>query len=102
MADTVMNELLSKQKSTNSSLQITLHPLPIIEISDFITRGYQRKLKGAIVGILLGQQNGREITIEQSFTAKVEKTQQDQLYELDLLWFSDRLEQSGCFHSLPG
>lgn len=95
MAGQAANELLSTQKASDSGLQITLHPLPILEISDFIVRGYQRGLKGAVVGALLGQQNGREITIEHSFSCKTNKNA-DGLYELDQDWFRKRLEQSQC------
>jgi hypothetical protein len=93
MADQPVNELLSAQKSSDSGLQVALHPLPLLEISDYITRGYQRGFKGAVVGALLGQQNGREITIEQSFTCKSAKNAKG-LYELDEPWFVARLEQS--------
>jgi hypothetical protein len=87
------NELLSAQKSADSGLQVVLHPLPLLEISDSITRGYMRNFKGAIVGALLGQQNGRLITIEHSFSCKAEK-QADGFYKLDEEWFKDRLLQS--------
>lgn len=87
------NELLSAQKSSDSGLQVALHPLPILEISDYITRSYQRNYTGAVVGGLLGQQNGREITIEHSFSCKTIKNQ-DGLYELDMDWFKNRLDQS--------
>lgn len=87
------NELLSTQKASDSGLHVVLHPLPILEISDFIVRGYQRGLKGAVVGALLGQQNGREITVEHSFSCKSAKNP-DGLYELDNDWFRQRLEQS--------
>jgi len=101
MADQPINELLSAQKSSDSGLQVALHPLPLLEISDHITRGYQRGLKGAIVGALIGQQNGREITIEGSFICKSEKNAKG-LYELDETWFAARLEQSefisSCAH----
>ncbi|KAK0643425.1 hypothetical protein B0T16DRAFT_430034 [Cercophora newfieldiana] len=100
MANPAVNELLSAQKSSDSGLQVALHPLPLLEISDYITRGYQRGYKGAIVGALLGQQNGREITIEQSFTCKSEKNAKG-LYELDKLWFAARLEQMKLVHKSP-
>jgi COP9 signalosome complex subunit 6 len=93
MADQAANELLSTQKASDSSLQVVLHPLPILEISDFIVRGYQRGFQGAVVGALLGQQHGRDITIEHSFSCKADKNN-DGLYELDLQWFNKRLEQS--------
>jgi COP9 signalosome complex subunit 6 len=93
MAAQAANELLSVQKSSDSGLQVALHPLPILEISDFIARGYQRGFKGAVVGALLGQQNGREITIEHSFSCKSTKNAHG-FYELDLEWFKQRLDQS--------
>lgn len=100
MADDSRNPLLSPQKSSDTDLQVTLHPLPLIEISDYITRGYQRGHKGAIVGGLLGQQNGREITVEHGFTCKTDKNASGQ-YELDIHWFGPRLEQSAC-RETPG
>lgn len=87
------SELLSTQKPSDSGLQVALHPLPMLEISDFIARGYQRGFKGALVGALLGQQHGREITIEHSFSCKSTKNA-DGLYELDQEWFQQRLDQS--------
>lgn len=90
---TVANPLISVQKAGDSGLQVVLHPLPILEISDFVTRGYQRGFKGAIVGGLIGQQNGREITIEHSFTCYTKKNT-DGLYELDEPWFLRRLDFS--------
>ncbi|KAK3939850.1 hypothetical protein QBC46DRAFT_354656 [Diplogelasinospora grovesii] len=101
MSDDAPNPLLSTQKSTDSGLQVTLHPLPILEISDYIVRGYQRGLKGAVVGALLGQQNGREITIEHSFSCKSEKSDKDGFYRLDEQWFTDRLEQMRLVHKNP-
>ncbi|KAK1834217.1 hypothetical protein QBC39DRAFT_253068 [Podospora conica] len=93
------NDHLSTHKS-DSGLHIVLHPLPLLEISDFITRGYQRDFKGAIVGALLGQQNGREITIEYSFTLKSNKSA-DGTYQLDELFFNSRLEQMKQVHKDP-
>ncbi|KAK0750931.1 complex subunit 6-like protein [Schizothecium vesticola] len=94
-----VNNHLSTHKS-DSGLHIVLHPLPLLEISDFITRGYQRDFKGAIVGALLGQQHGREITIEYSFTLKSNKSE-DGTYQLDELFFSSRLEQMKQVHKDP-
>jgi COP9 signalosome complex subunit 6 len=93
MAKDMVNTLISAQKSGDSSLQIALHPLPVLEISDYITRSYMRGYKGAIVGALLGQQNGRDVTIEFSFTCKSAKKPSG-FYELDEEWFLARLEQS--------
>ncbi|KAK4125511.1 hypothetical protein N657DRAFT_567416 [Parathielavia appendiculata] len=100
MAGQAANELLSTQKASESGLQLALHPLPILEISDLIVRGYQRGLKGAVVGALLGQQNGRAVTIEHSFTCKSAKNA-DGFYELDQEWFRKRLEQMKLVHRKP-
>ena len=86
--------MLSSQKSSDTGLQVTLHPLPLLEITDFITRAYQRSLKGVVIGGLLGQQNGREITVEHSFPCKTDKSKTSGEYELDQEWFANRLEQS--------
>ncbi len=83
---------LSTQKSSDSGLQAILHPLPILEISDYITRASERGYDGAIVGALLGQTNGREITIEHSFPVKTDKNGAS--HEIDTAWFKDRLGQS--------
>ncbi|KAM0389612.1 hypothetical protein ACHAQC_008267 [Fusarium culmorum] len=64
---TPANPLLSNQKG--SELQAVLHPLVLLTISDYITRHTLRQQEGPIVGVLLGQQNGREITIEHAFEA---------------------------------
>jgi COP9 signalosome complex subunit 6 len=86
------NPLISTQKSSDSGLQIALHPLVLLTISDYITRHTLRQQTGPIVGALLGQQNGREITIEHAFDcALVEK---DDEIILNQAWFEDRLQQS--------
>ncbi|KAK3390326.1 hypothetical protein B0H63DRAFT_111513 [Podospora didyma] len=100
MPGEAVNDLISTQPSSNSGLQIALHPLPILEISDYITRSYQRAYNGAVVGGLLGQQNGREITIEHSFSCKASKNE-DGLYELDEEWFLARLDQMKQVHKAP-
>ncbi|KAH6632718.1 hypothetical protein F5144DRAFT_548635 [Chaetomium tenue] len=100
MAGQAANELLSTQKASDSGIKVVLHPLPILEISDLIVRGYQRGLKGAVVGALLGQQNGHEVTIEHSFSCKNAKNA-DGLYELDDSWFGQRLEQMKLVHKSP-
>ncbi|KAK4142372.1 uncharacterized protein C8A04DRAFT_38324 [Dichotomopilus funicola] len=100
MAGQAANELLSTQKASDSGLKVVLHPLPILEISDFIVRGYQRGLSGAVVGVLLGQQNGHEVTIEHSFSCKSAKNENG-FYELDHEWFKSRLEQMKLVHKNP-
>ncbi|KAB5577837.1 hypothetical protein GE09DRAFT_1087536 [Coniochaeta sp. 2T2.1] len=99
MAPEQVNELLSSQKSSDG-LQIALHPLPLLEISDHITRSFQRRHKGAIIGALLGQQNGRQITIEYSFTIGATKSK-DGKYHTDPESFIARLDQMRDVHKDP-
>lgn len=93
MAAKSCNPLISNQKS--SQVQAVLHPLVLLTISDYITRHTLRKQKGPIVGALLGQQNGREITIEHAFECHVrEAPEVEGGYLLDASKFGARLEQS--------
>lgn len=87
------NPLISAQKS--SQLQAVLHPLVLLTISDYITRHTLREQDGPIIGALLGQQNGREITVEHAFECHVrEAPEVEGGYLLDNDKFSARLEQS--------
>ncbi|PTB45746.1 uncharacterized protein TrAFT101_001180 [Trichoderma asperellum] len=89
--------LLSTQKS--SQLQAVLHPLVLLTISDYITRHTLREQKGPIIGALLGQQNGREITIEHAFECHiVEAPLMAGGYLIDPVRFSSRLEQMCLVH----
>ncbi|KAF4438158.1 cop9 (constitutive photomorphogenic) subunit 6 [Fusarium albosuccineum] len=93
MAASTSNPLLSSQKS--SELQAVLHPLVLLTISDYITRHTLRQQQGPIIGALLGQQNGREITIEHAFEAHTrESPNTEGGYLLDADKFSARLDQS--------
>lgn len=92
-ASTPASPLLSNQKS--SELQAVLHPLVLLTISDYITRHTLRQQEGPIIGVLLGQQNGREITIEHAFEAHTRQEPNVQGgYLLDATKFGARLEQS--------
>ncbi len=91
-AEAVPNSLVSTQKSSDTSLQIALHPLVLLTISDYITRHTLRQQKGPVVGALLGQQNGREITIEHAFDCLLVEV--DGEVVLNTAWFDDRLQQS--------
>lgn len=86
------NPLLSAQKSSDSGLQVALHPLVLLTISDYITRHTLRQQDGPIVGALLGQQNGREITIEHAFDCLLLEVEGEMI--LNQAWFEDRLQQS--------
>lgn len=87
MATSQQTSLLSTQKS-ESGLHAALHPLVLLTISDYITRHTLRNQKGPLVGALLGQQNGREVTVEHAFECKMFQER------LDSEWFTDRLQQS--------
>ncbi|WYZ46286.1 hypothetical protein EsH8_IX_000511 [Colletotrichum jinshuiense] len=96
MASTV-NPLISSQKS--SELQAVLHPLVLLTISDYITRHTLRSQPGPIVGALLGQQNGREITIEHAFECHTRQAPEvEGGYLLDSERFGARLEQMKTVH----
>lgn len=86
------NPLISTQKSSDTSLQVALHPLVLLTISDYITRHTLRQQKGPVVGALLGQQNGREITIEHAFDCLLQQVDGEVI--LSQAWFEDRLQQS--------
>lgn len=91
------NPLISAQKS--SQLQAVLHPLVLLTISDYITRHTLREQGGPIIGALLGQQNGREITVEHAFECHVrEAPEVEGGYLLDNDKFSARLEQSASVY----
>ena len=92
MGEDQLNPLLSTQKSSDS-LPAVLHPLVLLTISDYITRHTLRQQQGPIVGALLGQQNGREITIEHAFECLTKASENGDIL-LGEPWFTNRLEQS--------
>ena len=85
------NPLLSTRPS-DSNLTISLHPLVLLTVSDHITRHRVRGQKGPIVGALLGQQKGRETTVEHAFQIK-QITNANGEVILDEAWFEERLQQ---------
>lgn len=100
MAEPTSNPLVSKTTS-DSSLSVQLHPLVLLTISDYITRHTLRQQEGPIVGAIIGQQNGREITMEHAYECKIKTDpksskiildDQGRLV-LDEKWFDERLEQ---------
>lgn len=90
------NPLLSTSRASDTSPQIQLHPLVLLTTSDYITRHVLRRQEGPIVGAILGQQNGREITMEVAFECKVD-TKPNGAVEVDEEWFNERLEQCKSF-----
>lgn len=69
-----------------------LHPLVLLTVSDYITRHTLRQQSGPIVGAIIGQQNGREITMEVAFEAKLIAGDDGEV-RIDDQWFGERLEQ---------
>lgn len=100
MAEDRSNSLLSTHKSSDSGLQIHLHPLVLLTISDYITRHILRRQHGPIVGALLGQQIGREISLEYAFECSV-IAGNDETVNLDDVWLKDRLQQHKDVHKVP-
>lgn len=90
MVETASNSLLSTSTS-DSSLSVQLHPLVLLTISDYITRHTLRQQEGPIVGAIIGQQNGRQVTLEHAFECKLRS--QDNNVLIDDEWFAERLEQ---------
>ncbi|KAL5342896.1 hypothetical protein BJX70DRAFT_239101 [Aspergillus crustosus] len=93
------NSLLS-QKSSDSGLHLQLHPLVLLTISDHITRHAARSQRGPIIGALLGQQNGREITVEHVFECLVAEGPDGEA-QLPNEWFVDRVKQFKDVHKVP-
>ncbi|KAI0022731.1 COP9 signalosome complex subunit 6 [Xylariomycetidae sp. FL0641] len=99
MEESPANPLLSAQKSSDSGLQVVLHPLVLLTISDYITRHTLREQPGPVIGALMGQQNGRELTIEHAFEcATIVK---DGKVQLDPQWFTQRVDQMKTIYSSP-
>ncbi|KAG9952057.1 COP9 signalosome-like protein subunit 6, partial [Aureobasidium melanogenum] len=98
MVETASNSLLSTSTS-DSSLSVQLHPLVLLTISDYITRHSMRSQQGPIVGAIIGQQNGRTVTMEQAFQCKIKEDGDKVL--VDEEWFVERLEQFKDVHKSP-
>ena len=93
------NALISSAKATESSLHAALHPLVLLTISDYITRHTLRKLTQPIVGALIGQLHGREISIEHAYDVKL--VQDEGKWQINDEWFSERLQQYKDVHKAP-
>jgi COP9 signalosome complex subunit 6 len=91
MADKSDNPLIST-KPSDSGLHVALHPLVLLTISDYATRHSARQQQGPIVGALLGQQQGRQITLEHAFECHTKRSPDDEII-LDSAWFGTRVQQ---------
>ncbi|KAF3912991.1 hypothetical protein ABW21_db0206761 [Orbilia brochopaga] len=100
--------LISSHPST-SGLKISLHPLALLTISDYVSRHTLRNMKGPIVGALLGSQNGREISIEHAYELRlidlpVDHSKMDTDIDgednirVDESWFVQKLKQFKDVH----
>lgn len=87
-----MDQSLISQKSSDSDLHIQLHPLVLLTVSDHITRHAARQQQGPILGALLGQQNGRQVTLEHAFECHTMNAPSDGII-LASPWFEERLKQ---------
>lgn len=105
MAEAASNPLLASTSPSDTSPAIQLHPLVILTISDTIARRTLRKQHTPIAGAILGQQNGREITMEVAFDSKVVVGSDGQV-QFDREWFQDRLNMcalpSSCAEAVEG
>lgn len=94
------NSLLSSHKTSESGLQVHLHPLVLLTVSDHITRHISRRRQDPIVGALLGRQHGREISLEFAFECDVIHGNGGN-FTLRDSWFRDRLQQYKDVHKVP-
>jgi hypothetical protein len=91
MAEASQNPLVSTARASDNSSTVQLHPLVLLTISDCITRHTLRQQTGPVVGAIIGQQNGQEITMEVAFQAKLKANDAGDVV-LDAEWFNKRLE----------
>ncbi|KAJ5345259.1 hypothetical protein N7452_003263 [Penicillium brevicompactum] len=98
----VMNPTRSlvSQKSSDSGLHIQLHPLVLLTVSDQITRHLARQHTEPVLGGLLGQQNGREVTLEHAFECPVTINEHNEIIMV-ASWFEERLQQLKDVHKSP-
>ncbi|KAL1982271.1 hypothetical protein VTN96DRAFT_1580 [Rasamsonia emersonii] len=99
MAESSSNPLISS-KPSDSGLHVQLHPLVLLTISDHITRHTARQQQDPIVGALLGQQQGREISLEYAFECHTITGPNDEIL-LHQTWFEERVKQYKDVHKSP-
>jgi COP9 signalosome complex subunit 6 len=85
-----MTSSLVSQHASTSGLQIALHPLALLTISDYITRHTLRQQAGPMVGALLGHQNGRDIGIEYAYEIVMLEGEEGEA-KVDAQWFENKL-----------
>ena len=95
------NPLIASNRTTGSGLNASLHPLVLLTISDYLTRHTLRGSKEPLVGALLGQQKGREITIEHAYDVKILPPETGEEWKIHETFFVDRLQQYKDVHKDP-
>lgn len=99
MAHESQNPLISTNEASRSGLQVLLHPLALLTISDYLTRHALNKIQSPIAGVLLGRQDGRDLSIEYAFECPA-RAQDEQLHlQEDVL--QERLQQYKDVHRAP-
>jgi COP9 signalosome complex subunit 6 len=83
--------VLADPKQGETSPLVLLHPLVTLNITDYVARHTLRNMTGPIVGAILGQQNGRQITLEVGFDCKVSPSDAPGGYKLDEAWLEERV-----------
>lgn len=99
MAKVTTSNPLIDTSTSDTNAEIALHPLVLLTISDYITRRTLRQQSGPIVGAIIGQQDGRQLTLEVAFECKTMQTGGQIL--LDKMWFENRLEQYRTVFKAP-
>nr|POF05859.1 cop9 signalosome complex subunit 6 [Quercus suber] len=90
---------LITSKAPDTAINVQLHPLVLLTISDYITRHSLRSQQGPIVGAIIGQQSGWNFTLEHAFECKL--AEQDGEVLVDGEWFRERLGQYRDVHKAP-
>ena len=93
------NPLVSS-KPSDTGVTVSLHPLVLLTASDQITRHRVRSDTEPIAGILLGQQNGRNLTAEHAFPAGFKKTAEGK-WTFKQPWLEERIQQFRDVHKAP-
>lgn len=101
---TQANPLVSTVRPTESPLAVKLHPLVLLTVTDYISRHSLTAKTDPIVGGVIGQQNGREVTMEHAFETTVKaETLADGKERVFMSepWFGTRLSQYKEVHAEP-
>jgi COP9 signalosome complex subunit 6 len=96
----VANPLVISGKALDTANTVQLHPIVLLTISDYITRHTIRRQSGFPVGSVIGQQNGRNITLESAYECRLADGA-DKASLLDGEWFLERLAMFKEVHKVP-